>query len=187
MLVPMSRPSMADYLLILFGLTLSLYFVALSGLNPVVDRGASVFLTALGSVVPLLLFLPLGVVLLWPLFFTLGKLAGRSQKLALGEWLWGFAWLVSLVMAIWMVWKASGGAPESLTSEEFRETLVAIYALYLLAMGVVAFFTWLFCLFSTSLFPWTHTFALALLFWPVLPLSLIWLMKWRVVFAPGPL
>lgn len=177
---------MADYLLILLGVTLSLYLVALSRLTASLGSSRGLFLDAFGAILPFLLFLPLGIILMWPLFFTLGKLSGRTQKMALGEWLWGFAWLVSLVMALWIFWMASGSAPESLTTDGFRETLITGYALYLLAMSAVAFLVWLVSLFTSALHPWTHTFALALLFWPVIPLLLLWGMKWRVVFAALP-
>lgn len=203
--VPQSRPLLIDYLLIVLGFALSIYLAFLSELRladadvaqeaEAVDLKASksgagasekpsLFEPAFRATAPLFLFLPLGVLLLWPFFYTIGWLAGRSQSLALGEWLWGLAWLVSLFLAIWIFWKATGDAPEALTTKDFKQTLFTGYALYLLAMGAVAFLVWLFCLFSSTLYPWTHTFALALLTWPVIPLVFVWAMNWRLEFPP---
>ncbi len=180
--VPLSRPLMSDYLLMLLGFSLSLYLGLLSGLQPDFRAAESQFALALRGVLPLLIFLPIGVVLLWPIFFIFGKFAGRTQGLALGEWLWGLAWLVSLFVAGWICWKGSGSIPEGMASEDFKHTFFVAYVVYLLAMGGVAFVVWGICLFSSKLYPWTHTFALAVLFWPVVPLVLTLLLKWEMRF-----
>lgn len=174
---------MGDYVLVLLGFALSIYLAGLSGLQPPAPAAdAGLFLGVLAGVIPILVLMPLGVVLLWPVFYLIGRMAGRTQGLALGEWLWGFAWLVSLLLTAWIIWKGSGSAPEALTDEDFKQAFFTGYTLYLLAMGAVAFFVWLFCLFSSTLFPWTHSFGLALLFWPIVPVTLILVMKWHLKF-----
>ncbi|MFO0967437.1 MAG: hypothetical protein U0793_17900 [Gemmataceae bacterium] len=175
---------MLDYLLIVVGFSASIYLAALSGLQalpPSLEGG--LFFLAFAHVLPPLMFLPLGVLLLWPIFFLIGKIAGRSQGLSLGEWLWGLAWLVSLFVTAWILWKASGPAPEGLFGEDFKKAFFVGYTIYLLAMGAVAFFVWIYCLFTSTLRPWTHTFGLTLLFWPVIPLGVALLLKWQIVFS----
>lgn len=199
--VPLSRPLLGDYFLILLGFAFSIYLAYLSDLRlKDADGGQEVpksgevagtdknprFELAFRATAPVLLFLPLGVLLLWPIFYLLGRLAGRTQGLALGEWLWGLAWLVSLFLTIWIAWKATGGAPEGLLSQDFKQIVFTAYALFLLAMGAVALLVWLFCLFSSTIYPWTHSFALALLTWPLVPLLFVWAMKWTLEFPSPP-
>lgn len=182
-LVPLSRPLLGDYICMLLGFALSLYLTALSRLQPSFTlTNPSVFLMALGQILSFLLFLPLGVILFWPIFYVIGKLAGRSQGLALGEWLWGLSWLVTLFLTVWICWAASGAAPEAVTSKDFTQAVFTGYGVYLLAMSVVAFCVWIVSLFRATLYPWTHTFALALLVWPALPLILLWSMNWQLQF-----
>src|SRR5260370_26495484 len=107
-----SRPRFLDYFLILLGSGLSLLLAELSGVRAVPAAEPPVrFLAALVRIVPHLLFLPLGILLCWPMFYTTHKILGRTQALTVGEWLWGLAWLVALFLSIWILWQGLGTAP----------------------------------------------------------------------------
>src|SRR5688500_14536066 len=103
---PPPRPNWLDYLLILVGVALSLVLTDLSGYRalPTADTPAAVSGVALRSV-PHMLFLPLGILLLWPLFYLTQKMAGRTEPLTPAEWLWGVAWLAAVALAVWICWQ----------------------------------------------------------------------------------
>jgi hypothetical protein len=177
-----------DYLLILAGSGLSLFLTELGGLRVV--RGDDVAST-LGrsslAVLPFLLLLPVGVILFWPAFYATQRVQGRTQGLTLGEWLWGVAWLLVLVLTAWIVWMHTGRAPEFVASHAFRRNVVVGYALAALSLGVIAVLITLTDLVGRWPHPWTHRFALVLLTWPALPLAALWALELQVAFhAPLP-
>src|SRR5436190_16938731 len=95
--VEVSRPRFPDYFLILIGVGLSIHLGEMSGLKArLAQTTMSALLNALERSFPTLLFSSLGVVLLWPIFYTNQKMLGRKQELTWGEWLWGLAWLGAL-------------------------------------------------------------------------------------------
>src|SRR5437773_1997934 len=101
--LPPTVPRFVDYFLILVGVTLSALVGQLSGLR--VDiQSHNPWLLAWAQLFPVFLFLPVGVILLWPLFFATQKVFGRQQGLTSGEWLLGIAWLGAVVMLVWIAW-----------------------------------------------------------------------------------
>jgi hypothetical protein len=172
-----SRPCFLDYFLILVGSGLSLWLAELSGLHAgttseIPDR----FLAPLLRLFPHLLFLSLGILLWWPVFFTTQKIFGRQQALTVGEWLWGLAWLGALFLTAWIVWKGLGTAPGFLGTPDFQKGVIVGYIIFTLSMAVIAFLVLVINLFGRWPQPWTHHFSLALMIWPVLPLSMLWLL-----------
>lgn len=175
----LSRPTGFDFFLILVGCTLSLLLTDLSGFQAAATDttppGAAALLL---HSLPALLFLPLGVLLLWPLFFLTQRLAGRVQPITAGEWLWGVAWLGALALTVWIAWQYWGAPPEILQPETFKGRVFVGYAVATLALAAVALVTGLVDLVGRWGRPWTHHLALALLLWPVLPL--LALLTWKI-------
>ncbi len=169
----MSRPGLVDYFLILAGCGLSLLLVEWSGLQAAPPgEGAA---TAVWKILAYLLFLPQGMLLGWPLFFATQRLAGREQALSAGEWVWGVAWLGSVALVTWICWHYFGTLPEFLQPGSFKKTVVFVYVLYVLTLAGIAAVIVLIDLVGRWPQPWTHSFGLALLIWPILPLAGLWL------------
>ena len=170
-----TRARFLDYFLILVGVALSLFLAQLSGLQAqpgqLINSGLQ---AAFIRIFPGLLLLPVGVILLWPIFFILQKILGRKQEMTWGEWLWGLAWLVSLAFSIWICWKSLGTVPEFMNTPGFRNNVMTGYVVYVLTMGGIAALLLLGGLFSRAPAPWTHTCALALLMWPLVPMAAWW-------------
>jgi hypothetical protein len=174
-LAPVSRPTLVDYLLILAGAALSALAVPYSGLHVEPKPDAPPFVVSyLLPRLPALLLVPLGPVLLWPLFYATQWLLGRKQPLTWGEWLWGISWLGYLLLIGWVAWATLGQPPEFLNPEPYRPPVVwavlvvpalALLALVLALVGLLG-----------GRAPWTHAFGLALALWPALPLAgiLLW-------------
>jgi hypothetical protein len=173
---PTSRPTLADFFLLLAGASLSLYLVDLAPLAVQVSadvsdaraRAALVFLAGplrLGE----------GVVLLWPLFFYLQRLRGRAQGLTAGEWLWVLSWVGVALLAALDVWRGTSGvlAPSDFILQHAGKARVLWYRTLVPALAVVAGALVLAGLFRRRPAPWTHALGLALLIWPALPLAAI--------------
>jgi hypothetical protein len=176
-----SRPRFLDYLLILLGLAASVFLGELSGLQARAAQPATSPLDgALERVFPKLLLLPLGVVLLWPLFFLSQKILGRKRELTWAEWLWGLAWLGSLVLAAWLVLHGLSSMPEFMAAEKFKNGVLFAYVLFVLSMGGLAALLFLVGIVGSRALPWTHTFGLALLMWPLLPLGAWYLLGMKL-------
>jgi hypothetical protein len=177
------RPTGLDYLFILCGCALSRFLTELSGLRAIVGENLS---TGLGppliATLPFLLLLPVGIVLLWPLFHATQRLLGRPPGLTVGEWLWGVAWLLAVALTSWIVWNYAGSPPEILGSDSFKRSLVVGYALSVLSLGAVALMLTLVDLVGRWTQPWTHRFGLVLLIWPALPLAALWALDIQIAF-----
>src|SRR5262249_10523895 len=104
------------------------------------------------------------------------KITGRKQELTLGEWLWGLAWLGSLFMTVWILWKGLGSLPSFMSEPGFMNAVMIGYIVFVLSMGVLAAALFLAGIFSRTPRPWSHTFGLALLTWPLAPMALWWLL-----------
>src|SRR5262249_22827588 len=126
---------------------------------------------------PHMLFLPVGVLLLWPLFYLTQRLAGRTQPLSAGEWLWGVAWLGVLVLTAWILWQAMGTPPEVLHPTNFKGHVFVGYAVGVLALAALALLIGLADMIGRWGQPWTHHCCLALVLWPTLPLLVLMLGK----------
>lgn len=173
---PGSQPSVFDYLFLFLGIGISALLSDMTGLKTkLVDGVPGPATQALLDVLPALLFMPVGVILFWPVFYGTQWLAGRSRGLSAGEWLIGLAWLAALAFAGWCIGKGTGSLPEFLTDDDFKRYAVLGYILFMVSMGALALVIWLFGLVARWQQPWTHTLSLALVLWPALPLVVIWL------------
>ena len=171
-----SRPRFLDYFLILLGSGLSMLLAQMSGLQAhAATEAPDRFLAAFLHIFPALLFLPLGILLWWPVFFTTQKIFGRKQGLTVAEWLWGLSWLVALFLTVWIVWKGLGTAPGFLGTHDFQKGVIVGYIIYALSMAVIAVIVFFVGLFGRWSQPWTHHFSLALMIWPAVPLLVLWL------------
>src|SRR5688572_23219410 len=102
---PPTRPTRVDYFLMLLGFALSFYLVELSGYQAREPEHAPAGLApSVLRPLPTLLFLQVGPVLFWPVFYTTQRLAGRPAALTPGEWLWGVAWLTTVALVVWVGW-----------------------------------------------------------------------------------
>jgi hypothetical protein len=174
-----SRATWLDFFLILFGCALSLILTDLSGFRSFASENTPTWVINLQPhSLAYSLFLPVGVLLLWPLFYLTQRIAGRKQALTLGEWLWFVAWLGAIGLTVWIVWQYLGTPPDFLKPETFKGRAFVGYAVTMLALAVVALATGLVDLFGRWGRPWTHHFALALFMWPVVPLLL--LLAWKM-------
>jgi hypothetical protein len=194
---PLPRPNWFDFLLILVGCALSLLLTDLSGFRALPGESTPGWLTeplqrvppgatldvvpapsqrTLLNLLPYLLFLPLGILLLWPLFYFKQRLGGRTQGPTAGEWLWGLTWLGAVLLTVWVLWQGLGSVPEFLSPEKVKKGIFVGYAVGVLALGGVALLTGLVDLIARWPRPWTHHFVIALLIWPALILGtlLLW-------------
>lgn len=179
---PPSRPRAADHFLILLGAAVSVFLATAGGLRivPPNDHAQGPLGQAFVASLPAWLFLPIGITLFWPLFYLIQRILGRPGGLAPAEWLWGLSWLLSLFLAVWLIWSGSGTAPSWLGGEGARNRILLIYILILLSLAVVALFLFILGFLGARQRPWTHGFALILQIWPLLPLAIIWLGKYRL-------
>src|SRR5262249_32839181 len=94
-----SRPTLVDFLLIVSGVGLSLVLCQAEGLKVTpAPHAPPVAATHLVPILPLLVRLPEGVILLWPVFLVSQFVLGRRQGLTSGEWLWVIAWLSDVLL-----------------------------------------------------------------------------------------
>jgi hypothetical protein len=171
---PPSRPTWFDFLLLPAGFAGSVLLGQLSGFRATrmaeTPPGLPDWLVA---ILPLWLFLPVGPILLWPIFYLTQRLAGRSQALSWGEWLLGLAWLAGLVLAGGIIWQAWGTLPGFL-AERLPRYLVLGHMLGGLSLGGLAVVLLLVDLAGRWPQPWTHRLSLGLLIWQLAPLALLW-------------
>jgi hypothetical protein len=180
--VRLSRPLWFDFFLILLGCSLSHFLADLSQFRAEpTDETPAGILPLLPSL-PRLLFLPLGVLLFWPIFYLTQRIAGRKQAFSAGEWLWGVAWLGAVLLTIWIVWQAWGTPFEFLDPRRTPECKKAIFVGYVvgsLALAAFGLLIGLVDLIGRWGQPWTHHCCLALVMWPLVPLGLglLWHVK----------
>ncbi len=178
---PPSRPSWFDFFLILVGFALSLLLTDLSNFEALPSEATPApvarLLRSECHSLPYLLFLPLGVLLLWPVFYLTQRVGGRQQSLTAGEWLWGVAWVAAVTLTAWIAWQFWGTPPEFLQPTNFKVKVFVGYSIAALALAGIALLIGLASLFSRGRLPWTHSLCLALLMWPALPLLAVLLWK----------
>jgi len=164
------RPMLLDYLLILLGLAVSTYLTRIDPL-PVEARemAADPRLRTAVSYLPDVMRLPEGVLLLGPLFLVTQFVTGRRQGLTSIEWLWLLSWLGVVALSGLTAWKTVIVLPANVLP---YLTLVPRlwYVILVPSMAVLGVVLRVLSLFSRRPAPWTHSFGLALLVWPVLPL-----------------
>jgi hypothetical protein len=169
---PAHRPTWLDFCCLLLGFALSLILAEWSGFTArETERTPAFVKDHLLRVMPSMLFLPVGLVVFWPLFFLTQQVRGRSEPMSSGEWLWGVGWLVVLPWIAWVLWTYLDTPPEMLVSVSFRRGVVLGYAVGALALGALAGLLTLIGLFARWRPPWTHSLCLVLLIWPALPLA----------------
>jgi hypothetical protein len=171
-----SRPTLVDFLLILAGVSLSAFAAPFSGLHVEPQPDMPPFVQPqLLQALPTFLLLPLGPLLLWPLFYGTQWVLGRRQPLTWGEWLWGISWLGHLLLIGWVAWATLGEPPAFLNPEPYRPPVVWV-VLVVPALALIALVLALGGLIGAWRKPWTHAFGLALALWPALPWAgiLLW-------------
>ncbi|MCC6420101.1 MAG: hypothetical protein IT429_17845 [Gemmataceae bacterium] len=173
---PLTRPLWLDFILILAGCWLSFLLTDMSGFQAARTSDTPGFVgDFLLKWILHALFLPLGVILLWPAFWVTQWFADRPDPLSAGEWLWGVAWLGAVVLTGWIIWQyaAPTSLPEGMQSATFKGRVFVGYSLAMLALAAVALVIGVIDLFARWGQPWTHHCCLALLMWPVLPLAVV--------------
>jgi hypothetical protein len=192
---PGSRPTILDYFLLLIGCALSFYLIRIG--DPPVVPGASETKPAIRYVghlriepgprawfpplqylvrtLPDLLRIQEGILLLWPLFFGIQRTMGRNVALTSGEWLWVFAWLGTAALNALAGGNRWGMLPAFMVG--WASWLPVIWYFFLApSMALIAAFVVVLGLIRGPRLPWTHTFGLALVIWPALPLTAILLL-----------
>jgi hypothetical protein len=189
---PFPRPKWHDFILILLGFSLSLLLADMSGLQAAPGEntpawwGTEPAARLLLHRLPSLLFLPVGVLLFWPLFYLNQRMAGRHQPITVGEWLGWVVWLAALALAglivtAWFVWQRGESVSAFFEPETFKYRLFVGYAVGILSLAAVALLIGVVDLFARWPRSWTHTCVLALVMWPALPLLalLVWKIQMR--------
>src|SRR4051812_3975989 len=81
---PPARPTRLDFVLIVLGFALSLCLADMSGYQKLGPKQAPEQVPEyVVTLIPALSFLPLGVLLFWPVFYATQRILGRPQALAL--------------------------------------------------------------------------------------------------------
>ncbi|MGF1581657.1 MAG: hypothetical protein ACFCD0_20200 [Gemmataceae bacterium] len=168
---PAASPIWIEYLVLLCGCGLSLWLTEILGLK--VDESSQE--ASWKRSLPLLLFFPVGLVSVWPVLFSIGRIRGRSKRLTLVEGLWGVLWLfdVLLIATICVYanvdWSEFDVVEKDDVKSIGRGLLVIVGALSVVA-GIV--FALIGRIFSGHK-AWTHHFGIAMLLWPAIPILLI--------------
>ena len=163
-------PSLVDYFVLLLGLALSV-FLCRAGPLPVAPKDfvAAPLRPAVAALSDMMR-LPEGVLLMWPIFLVTQRLRGRKQGLTSIEWLWIISWVGVVGLAALTAWKNGLGYPDAVQGYLLLAPRLW-YVILVPSMAAVAVVLRFLSLFSRQAAPWTHSFGLALLVWPVLPLA----------------
>ena len=165
-----TRPYLLDYLLLLAGLSLSLFLIDFSPLT--IEPSEHLPHPALRSAVaflPRLLRVPEGVILLFPLFFLPQFVLGRRFEIASGEWLWAFTWMGTVALTGVSLWRETVGLPQVV--DPYWPMVrwfwyLAFGAATALTAGILA----LYGMIRRGPMPWTHGLGLVLAVWPLPPM-----------------
>jgi hypothetical protein len=168
--VPISRPNLLDYFLLLAGCGLSYILLRLEYVK--INANASDTQTA-ADVLAGLLRLAEGVILLWPIFFALQCVVGRHHGLTAGEWLWVLAWLGNATLIGLAAWHRWGTMPEIRDKPIIFWAAFLWYVIVVPSMALCAVLIGCFDVASRRPRSWTHQLSLVLTLWPVLPLAAI--------------
>jgi hypothetical protein len=164
------RPTIVDYFLMLAGYSLSLFLIRLSPWKLDAKEGLAAPLADLVGSLGDIMRLTEGVALLWPLFLATQSLRGRTTSLTAGEWLWVIAWVCVALLTGLAAWEKWGTLPEWL-QENVKKPRMIYYTIVVPSMGALAALFAVGGLVSRGQVPWTNSFSLALVTWPVLPLA----------------
>jgi hypothetical protein len=162
-----------DYVFLLAGCSLSLYLPRLGPLGVELgDTLPSAVRHDLVAFLPAVMRLPEGILLMGPVFCVTQLVRRRGEGLTAVEWLWVISWLGVVLLTGLSAWDYSGTLPEflrpyaSMPRKLWYLIFVPSMALLALVLGVAG-------LVRRGPAPWTHTFGLVLLLWPVAPLAAI--------------
>jgi hypothetical protein len=169
---PISRPTLLDFFFILAGgaVSLLLFQIPPFQVRPSSANAGSPTAVAVLPLLEQMLRLPEGIILMWPLFFGIQRLLGRTQGLTLMEWLWVFAWIGTAVLAGVGAWQHWVGIPAEMQGM-VKTACLLWYLILIPSMALLAVLIALLGIMSRVPPPWTHYFGVALVVWPVLPLG----------------
>jgi hypothetical protein len=157
--------------LLLGGCGLSLYLMEIKPLRAGPAEGVdSALARYVVEFLPRPLRLTEGIILLWPLFFTTQFLRRRREPLTAAEWLWVVSWLGVALLTGLASWENSGTLPEFLQSHS-DVPFKLWYIIFVPSMAALAVVLGVAGLLRRGPAPWTHSFAVALIVWPVAPLA----------------
>jgi hypothetical protein len=163
------RPTLVDYVFLLGGVSLSLYLMQLGPLTAECGESATAA-SRLAAFLPGPMRLTEGVVLLWPLFLTTQRLRGRREGLTAVEWLWVISWIGIVVLTALAALDGTGGLPDFLHRYAAAPRKLWYYV-FAPSMAVLAVVLGLAGVVRRGPPPWTHSFGVALVLWPVAPLA----------------
>jgi hypothetical protein len=164
------RPTLVDYVFLLVGVSLSLYLMLLSPLTADPGEDSTTTATLLVAFLPGPLRLTEGVVLLWPFFLATQRLRGRKEGLTAVEWLWVISWIGVAVLTLLAALDSTGGLPEFLRKYAAAPRKLWYY-IFAPSIAALALLLGLAGIVRRGPPPWTHTFGIALVLWPVAPLA----------------
>lgn len=171
-IVPPSRPTLVDYVFLMVGAALSLVLLAIAPLHVQATQDSSSLLHEWIAFLPGVMRLPEGITLVGPVFYVTQLVRRRAWGLTSVEWLWFLNGVGIALLASMAVWERSGTLPE------FLHPYAALprqlwYLVFVPSMAVLAAVLGIFGLVRRGVTPWTHTFGLVLLVWPLAPLMAI--------------
>ena len=165
-----SRPILTDYVFLLVGCSLSLYLLSFSPLRvKAAHANGPALLNEFIAFLPAAMRLPEGIVLMGPIFYATQLVRRRARSLTSLEWLWFLNGLGVAVLVGVSAWDRSGTMPEFLGSYATMP-LKLWYLIFVPSMAVLAAVLGVLGMARRDAIPWTHTFGLVLLVWPVAPL-----------------
>jgi hypothetical protein len=165
-----SRPTLVDYVFLLFGCSLSLYLLSFSPLHvKATHENWPVFLNEFIAFLPAAMRLPEGIVLMGPIFYVTQLVRRRAWGLTSLEWLWLLNGLGIAVLAGVAAWHHSGTIPEFLAPYATMPRKLW-YLIFVPSLAVLAAVLGILGLVRRDAVPWTHTLGLVLLVWPAPPL-----------------
>jgi hypothetical protein len=160
-----------DYLLLLGGCGLSLYLMDLKPLHTGPAEGVSGdFARSFAVFLARPLRLTEGIILLWPAFYLTQLVRRRREPLTGAEWLWVVSWLGVALLTALAAWENAGTLPELLRPyvQAPRKLWYVVFVPSMAALAVVLGFAGLL---RRGPAPWSHTLAMALILWPIVPLA----------------
>ncbi len=163
---PPLRPTLVDYLFLLAGASLSLYLVQLGSLTAMAGDGATTSTPAL-PILPGTMRVSEGIILLWPVFFVTQRLRGRKEGLTAVEWLWVLSWIGIAVLTV----LAALEKTDNLSEKHAAAARRFWYYIFAPVMAGLSLLLGVGGLLRRGPAPWTHTFGIALMLWPVVPLA----------------
>ncbi len=165
-----SRPALVDYLFLLAGVSLSLYLMQLGLLGAATGDSASTSTPGLLAWLPGAMRVAEGVILLWPVFYVTQRLRGRKEGLTAAEWLWVISWIGIAVLTVVAALEANDALADSVKKYAAAPRKLWYY-IFAPVMAGLAVLLGLGGLLRRGQAPWTHTFGIALILWPVVPLA----------------